>query len=281
MSGWQRLGETKGWGRSRQDFYVQHERPKQLWVRELRKGARELLRARSLPASYAVVEQKAAPECEASVEELGASREYFKRVPDWRRKVGDYGCAGLVALVACASLCGVQRGQRDLAAFARCLSSQQLKALGFRKRGRPRRYRAPSETTFFRFLKGVDSVALERALLAWQEDRLGRRQADDNVLALDGKKLRSSQGVEVVSAYAVKSGRWLGSEMVQEQSNASKADCTSGSTSALWRTKAASAPPRPPSIWACSGAPASALPFTGSAGSEIGVWPPPTGSTRP
>ena len=219
VSGWQRLGETKGWGRSRQDFYVQHERPKQLWVRELRKGARELLRARSLPASYAVVEQKAAPECEASVEELGASREYFKRVPDWRRKVGDYGCAALVALVACASLCGVQRGQRDLAAFGRGLSANQLKALGFRKRGRPRRHHSPSETTFFRFLKGVDSVALERALLAWQEDRLGRRQADDNVLALDGKKLRSSQGVEVVSAYAVKSGRWLGSEMVQEQSN--------------------------------------------------------------
>jgi hypothetical protein len=68
-------------------------------------------------------------------------------------------------------------------------------------------------------LKGVDSVALERALLEWQEDRLGRRKADDNVLAFDGKKLRSSQGVEVASAYAVKSGRWLGSEMVQEQSN--------------------------------------------------------------
>jgi hypothetical protein len=219
VSGWQLLGETKGWGRSRQDFYVRHDRPKQLWVRELRKGARGLLQARGLPQSYAVVEEKAAPECEASVEELGATREYFERVPDWRRKWGDYPCAGLVALVACASLCGVQRGQRDLAAFARGLSSQQLKALGFRKKGRPRRYRAPSETTFFRFLTGVDSEALERALLQWQDDRLGRRKADDNVLAVDGKTLRSSQGVEVVSAYACKSGRWLGSEIVQEESN--------------------------------------------------------------
>jgi hypothetical protein len=219
VSGWQLLGQTKGWGRSRQDFYVRHERPKQLWVRQLRKGARELLQARALPASYALVEAKVAPPCEASVEELVATREYFEQVPDWRSKLGDYCCAGLVALVACASLCGVQRGQRDLAAFARGLSAQQLKALGFRKHGRPRRYRAPAETTFYRFLCGVDSVALEQALLQWQDDRLGRRKADDNVLAVDGKALRSSQGVEVVSAYACKSGRWLGSEMVAQDSN--------------------------------------------------------------
>jgi hypothetical protein len=218
-SGWQPLGLTQGWGRSRQDFYVQHDRPKQLWVRQLRKGGREFLRARHLPGDYASVEQKEPPLCEVPAEQLRSIREYFERVPDWRRKTGDYSCAGLVALVACASLCGVQRGQRDLAAFARELNSQQLKALGFRKRGRPRRYHAPSETTFFRFLKGVDSLALEQALLEWQDDRLGRRKAEDNVLAFDGKVLRSSQGVEVVSAYAVKSGRWLGSEMVQDSSN--------------------------------------------------------------
>lgn len=219
VSGWQRLGETKGWGRSRQDFYVRHDRPKQLWVKELRRGARELLGARALPPEYAAIEPKALAPCEAGEEELAATRAYFERVPDWRRKVGDYPCGGLIALVACASLCGVQRGQRDLAAFARGLSSRQLKALGFRKRGRPRRYRAPSETTFYRLLSGVDSEALEQALLQWQEDRLGRRKADDHVVAFDGKVLRSSQGVEVVSAYACKSGRWLGSQPVREDSN--------------------------------------------------------------
>lgn len=219
VSGWTLLGRTQGWGRNRQDFYVRHDRPKQLWVRELRKGARELLRARTLPAKYASVETEQIPDCELSTKELSATREYFEQVPEWRRNRAEYCCAGLAALVACASLCGVMRGQRDLAAFARGLSSQQLKALGFHKRGRPRRYRSPSETTFFRFLKGVDSLALEHALLQWQEDRLGRRKADDNVLAVDGKKLRSSQGVEVTSLYATKSGRWLGSEMTEEKSN--------------------------------------------------------------
>jgi len=219
VSGWQLLGKTKGWGRNRQDFYVQHDTPKQLWVRELRKGARELLRARTLPDNYAVVEKKAAPECETKPDELAQMRAYFEQVPDWRRKQGMYSVASLIALVASASLCGVQRGQRDLAAFARGLSIAQRRALGLPRRGRPRRYQTPGETTFFRFLKGVDSEALERALLRWQDDRLGRRKSDDNVLALDGKKLRSSQGVEVTSLYATKSGRWLGSELTEDKSN--------------------------------------------------------------
>ena len=50
-SGWTLLGQTQGYGRSRQDYYVAHERPKQLWVRELRPGARTVLRGRNLPAS--------------------------------------------------------------------------------------------------------------------------------------------------------------------------------------------------------------------------------------
>jgi hypothetical protein len=218
-SGWQELGLTKGYGRSREDFYLKHDRPKQLWVRELRAGARELLKARSLPPTYAEVEEKVAPICEHSVQELEAMRQFFGAVPDWRRKIGDYGCAGLIALVSCATLCGVHRGQRDLAAFARTLSSPQLRALGFRKKGRPRRYRPPAETTFYRFLNGVAPDALQQALQAWQDWQLGPRPAGDDVVAVDGKELLSSQGIKVASAYAVKSGRWLGSQMVDEKSN--------------------------------------------------------------
>lgn len=219
VSGWQELGLTQGYGRTREDFYLKHDRPKQLWVRELRAGARELLKARILPPKYAVVEDRTEPVCEATPEELEEARRFFERVADWRRKIGDFCCAGLVVLVACASLCGVQRGQRDLAAFGRTLSSPQLRALGFRKKGRPRRYHPPSETTFYRFLAGVDSDSLQEALLAWQDWRLGQRRADDDVVALDGKTLLSSQGVEVVSAYAVKSGRWMGSRIVEQKSN--------------------------------------------------------------
>jgi len=113
----------------------------------------------------------------------------------------------------------VCRGQRDLAAFAAGLSPAQMKALRFPRRGKPRRYRVPKETTFYRLLSHLDSRALERALLAWQDWALGQRPLKDDQVAIDGKELLSSQGVQVVSAYTVKGGRWLGSEPVAEGSN--------------------------------------------------------------
>ena len=94
-----------------------------------------------------------------------------------------------------------------------------MAALGFRKKGHPRRYEPPKETTFFRLLSQLDSRALEEALLAWQDQVLGPRDPEDNLLAFDGKKLRASQGVEITSLYAVKSGRWLGSELTESKSN--------------------------------------------------------------
>jgi hypothetical protein len=120
-----------------------------------------------------------------------------------------------------ALLCGQQRGQRDLAAFAASLSPAQWQALGLPRRGKrgARHWCVPKETTFYRLLTNLDSRALERALLAWQDHVLGPRPPADDQVAVDGKELLSSQGQEIVSAYAVKSGRWLGSEPVASGSN--------------------------------------------------------------
>lgn len=182
-------------------------------------GYRELLKGRRLPEWAGSVEKNRVPACAETVEDLCGMVKHFSDIPDWRKRCGDYPVAGLVALVACATLCEIQRGQRDLAAFAATLSDKQMAALGFRRTGRPRQYTAPSETTFFRLLSNLDSRALEKALLDWQDKVLGRRAKDDNLLAFDGKKLRSSQGLEITSLYAVKSGRWLGSELTQSKSN--------------------------------------------------------------
>jgi hypothetical protein len=218
-SGWTLLGQTQGYGRHRQDYYVAHERPKQLWVRELRPGARTMLRGRNLPAALKALEAGQVPACAQSPEELAQMRRFFGGLPDWRHRQGDYTVASLVTLVVCAALCGVHRGQRDLAAFAADLTAAQMKALELPRRGNPRRYLVPKETTFFRLLSNLDRGALEQALLAWQDHVLGPRTADDDQVSVDGKELLSSQGVQIVSAYAVKSGRWLGSEPVAEGSN--------------------------------------------------------------
>lgn len=146
-------------------------------------------------------------------------RGFFAGLPDWRKKQGAYALASLVTIVVCAALCGVHRGQRDLAAFAANMTRAQWAALRLPRRGNPRRWLVPKETTFFRLLSNLDSRALERALLAWQDHVLGPRPVEDDQVSVDGKELLNSQGVQIVSAYTVKGGRWLGSEGVTRKSN--------------------------------------------------------------
>ena len=222
-SGWTLLGQTQGFQRSRADFYEAHGKAKQLWVRELQPGARTILRGRNLPAACEAVEQDRPLECGQPPAELEQMERFFGGLPDWRKRWRsiDYPLSSLVAVTVCAMLGKVCLGQRDLAAFARNLTRDQMKALGFpRDRSRRiHRYIPPSESTFARMLRQLDNQALQRALLRWLDHVLGKRQAADDQVSVDGIELRNSQGLTVASAYSVTQERWLGSEAVAEASN--------------------------------------------------------------
>src|SRR5206468_11644187 len=77
------------------------------------------------------------------------------------------------------------------------------------------RIRCPGESTFKRMLPQIDALALERALLLWQDQVLGTSQ--DKLVIVDGKTLRHAH-VQLVSAVDG-SGRWLGTVPVKEGSN--------------------------------------------------------------
>ena len=197
---------------------LKHDRPKDLWIRELRKGALETLRAETLPPELTSVEERTAPRCTTPPEQIRSIRELFDGLVDTRRKQSKaYPLSGLMTIVLLATLCGVNRGQRDLAAFAKTMSDSQLRQLSFRRNKRTREVRAPGETTFFRALNMVDERKFEDVLLRWQEKILG--PPADKVIAVDGKKLRHSGGVELVSAFGVESGRWMGTERSDSKSN--------------------------------------------------------------
>ena len=220
-SGWTLLGQTQGYGRARQEFYLAHERPKALWVRELRPGARTILRGRNVPQALHAVEQQHPPECPHSPEELERMRGFFGGLSDWRKREPDFDLGSLVTVCVCALLCKVCLGQRDLAAFAANLTREQMAALRFPRdwSRRGRHYRPPGETSFFRLLSHLKSQELEKALLAWQDHLLGKRDPRGDQVSVDGKELLNSQGLEIVSAYSVREGRWLGSQAVAEGSN--------------------------------------------------------------
>ncbi len=209
VSGWSRLGQTAGWKRSADDFYEKHGRPKQVWVRELEKRAGARLRA--------PVEAAVAPRCTARAQAMRSLVEHLRaEVPEFRRRESRaYPLAGLLALIALAMFSGVRRGPQDLADYAATLSQGQLRALRFRCHPGTARVRCPERTTFERVLAAVDAVAVERALLLWQEQVLGPGQ--DRLVIVDGKEIRHAK-VELVSAVSG-SGRWLGTVAVAGGSN--------------------------------------------------------------
>jgi hypothetical protein len=222
-SGWTLLGPTEGFQRARADFYEPHDQPKQLWVQELQPGARTILRGRNLPEACQACEQDQLPKCVQSPEELQQMEIFFGDLPEWRKRQRsiDFALSSLVAVTVCAMMCKVCLGQRDLAAFARNLTRDQMKALGFPRdwSSRIHRYIPPSESTFARMLRHLDNQALQDALLRWLDHLLGQRNPAGDQVSVDGKELLNSQGLKIASAYSVTQGRWLGSEAVAEGSN--------------------------------------------------------------
>ena len=221
-SGWTLLGKTQGYKRSRRDFYQAHDQVKTLWVRELCPGARTILRGRNLPQALQSVEQNHPLQCQEPPEELKKMRGFFEGLTDWRKRRSEFPLSSLIAVSVCALMCKVCLGQRDLAAFAADLTVDQMEALRFPRdwtRRPHRRYRPPGESSFFRLLSNLKSNELEAALLAWQDHVLGKRNPLGDQVSVDGKELLNSQGLQIVSAYSVGDGRWLGSEAVEEKSN--------------------------------------------------------------
>ena len=217
VSGWSHLGKTAGWKRDAADFYLKHDAPKQIWVRELVKHARCKLRAEQLPPEWAMVEEQAQPRCTRTVKEIRSLMESLRRdLPEFRRAQAlGYPVAGLVCVSVMAMATGVRKGPEDLADYADTLSQPQLRALNFRQDKESGLYRCPKRTTFVRLLAGVDASVLERILLEWQQRLTGPIQ--DNVVIIDGKKMRHG-GVEMVNAVNSR-GQFLGGVLTQDKSN--------------------------------------------------------------
>ncbi len=217
VSGWSHLGKTAGWKRDAADFYIKHDAPKQIWVKELEKKACVKLRAAQLPPHWAMVEAQAAPHCTRTVKEIASLRATLGReLPEFRRPQAlGYPVAGMICLIVMAMATGVRLGPDDLAKFADTLSQAQLRTLGFRRDQHTRHYRCPQKTTFTRVLAAVDGTVLERVLLDWQQRLSGPLQ--DKLVIVDGKKLRHG-GVEMVNA-TTGAGQYLGGVITAAKSN--------------------------------------------------------------
>ena len=217
VQGWEELGTTDGWGRHARDYYVKHNKPKRLFVRELCKNARRSLQAEHLKPDLAAVEQRTIPRCSQKVREIRAFTEHFKSVPEFRDRIESYPLWSLLTLVLLAMLCGAPRGQKDLAKFARRLTRPQRRALGIRRNPQGK-YPAPCQSTFCRLFQRVDGAKVNETIQAIQEQIRGKPPANE-LIVLDGKEPNHGGGESVLTAVCVPSQYYLGSALVDQKTN--------------------------------------------------------------
>ncbi len=90
-NGWEELGKTDGSGRHQRDYYVRHDKPKRLFVRELCRHARRSLQAEHLKPALAVVEAKAAARPRHTVQEIQSIVDHLKQASEYRTRVESAG----------------------------------------------------------------------------------------------------------------------------------------------------------------------------------------------
>jgi hypothetical protein len=218
-SGWQAVGQSAGFKRVAEDFYEAHDRPKQLYVRELRKHAARKLRQRQLPEALQEYERKIAPSCQMANDQLTSFWATMHRQVSESRSVHGlrHKQATVLTLTFAFLLSGGRGGHRAVAAFGEDLTPTQRAAVRCWFNRKTKTYDAPSENCVYRVLKAVPVLEFQQAIWAWQQARHGGR--DGQVVVLDGKALRGSQGTQLVGAINAHSGRTLGVEAVADKSN--------------------------------------------------------------
>lgn len=216
-AGWEEVGKTKGFTRSRhtRDFYIPNGRPKVLYMKPLRKDAWDLIVSNDLPRECECAAHSNAdavlPFSGNQVESLAWE---LCRVKDPRGRNRSVGIGPILTLYTM----GVAAGAKDLKAvhdFARRLKNWQLKELGCPRRkdmfGDPveGEYVCPSYNAFYHLLTHKDKagrhdfdVADYAAHLSkWMTAQAGRLPRH---LAVDGKFVKEATGL--VSVVDVESG---------------------------------------------------------------------------
>lgn len=190
-AGWLALGQTQGFERCGQDFYLDTQHPKELWVRPLGQKALEQLRAPELAPELAGAQPPPPPLPPVKSAQLDSLWHHVhEHLSDPRSPRGvRHQMASMVCLATLAVAAGCQ-GPHAIAEFAQSLNHGQRRRLRCRPRpGHPRQFEVPCERTFYRVLEMIPPDQLRRSFSEWMA------QIDPQpvqVLHLDGKVLKNA-----------------------------------------------------------------------------------------
>jgi hypothetical protein len=186
--GFEAVGLTAGYKRSSRDFYHEHGEPKQLYLRELRPGARALMRRGRWPADLAEQEEKVAGPCPFRAGEIESLLERFRQLVDTRRGHGLRHRQAFVLTCASVAVLMGAGGYKAIEDTCKKFTQRQLRAMGCQP-DRHGWYRPPSDSTLFRVLGKLDAEQFDRIVGRWLLEQEFSAVAH---LAIDGKTLRGS-----------------------------------------------------------------------------------------
>ena len=224
-SGWQCLGETAGYGRSRKDFYQAHERPKELWFKILDRRGFRRLKSKRLPQRLTPHETEWRV-CPFKATSLDSLFTLLSHVPEHRAAKGRrYRRECLLSLIALATLCGFS-GHRAVASFGAELDQKQRRRLRCWRHRKTGTYVSPGETCIRNFLNELDVESLENVVAQWME---GLDPTELSCIAIDGKTLKGTAqrneagekkgALHLVSAAGHNQSRFLAQEAAADKSN--------------------------------------------------------------
>ncbi len=218
--GFESVGPTAGYARASRDFYHEHGVPKQLFLRELRPGARALLRRGRWPKDLAEHEKPIAGPCPFRAASLTSLLDQFKQLKDERRGHGLLHRQSFVlACAAVAVLMGAD-GYQAIEDACSKFTKRQLRALGCHP-NRDGEYHCPSDSTFFRVISKVETHEFDRIIGQWL---LEQELSDVARLAVDGKVLRGSartdgKPLQLLSVVTHRLRLTLAQEPIEDKSN--------------------------------------------------------------
>ncbi len=193
-----------GFARSNGQYTDPHGKPKQIFVKSLRRNARALL-SREQPLPDAVVPPADPELAPRDLETVRSLHDELAAVQDFRRGQGRKHTAACVLTVHVLAELANMKGCLAAAQFARSLSPAQLEAIGAWKNPRTGVRDPVSKSTIHRVVQSIDPAALEDVVARYSRPRFPLARAR----AADGKRTGESH-YETVALVDHASGAPLG-----------------------------------------------------------------------
>jgi Domain of unknown function (DUF4338)/DDE_Tnp_1-associated/Transposase DDE domain len=189
---WIEIGVTKGFGRSRLDFYQLHQQPKAIFLYPLARRARQILSAPVMPTNWAPYRREpCVHHYPLSGHQTKSLLQALDKLCDPRRHKGwrHRRVASIVAIAVAAMIAG-NNSLIDIGEFSQALNQNQLRSLRASRCHKTGKFIAPSETTIRRVLQRLDSTQLDVITTDWLRSHL--QNVGIAALAVDGKCARTA-----------------------------------------------------------------------------------------